>query len=113
MVEWDISILLWVLGAAVVGVPAWYVVKMSRLDLTHHDEWARDAARQLAQQAAGMAESQVDELCDTHVRSQFEASPRFRRTVRYVARQERVDPESVLWAYRTKLRQHLLPSPLP
>ena len=113
MLDWDIGVLLWVLGAAVVGVPAWYVVKMGRMDPTHPDQWARATARQLAQQASGMAESEVRELCDTHVGGLFATIPRFRRTVRYVARQERVDPDAVLWAYRSKLRQHLIPSSLP
>lgn len=116
MPDWDISVLWLVLGAVVAGsssLAAWYVVKMGRMDLTHPDQWARDTARQLARQAGGMAESEVRELCDAHVGSLFATNPRFRRTVRYVARRERLDPEAVLWAYRSKLRQHLLPSPLP
>lgn len=80
------------------------------MDLTHPEKWVRKHGRKLAKDAAGKDECEVAELCDRYVETLYATSARYARAVNWAAGEVNEEPATVLLAYKTGLREHLLQS---
>lgn len=86
------------------------VVATVVMDLTHPEKWVRKHGRRLAREAGGKDEGEVAALCDRYVETLYATSARYARAMNWAAAEAGEELATVLLAYKTALREHLLQS---
>ena len=84
------------------------VVTAVAMDLTHPEKWVRKHGRRLAREAVGKDEGEVAALCDRYVETLYATSARYARAMNWAAGEAGEELATVLLAYKTALREHLL-----